>query len=167
MYAIRLAKREESKELSRLKRVVWEETYRGIYPDEKLDNYDYDEHEKKFERIIDNPDVRLYVVSDNGRLVGYMDYGVPFRKFLDYEQEIGLLYLKKECKGKGIGRELFNLGYNGIKNNGYNRFFISCNKYNVNALKFYEKMGGRVVHIDDDNDEDKSIVQVKFEYSIK
>lgn len=163
---IRLASLNDCRDLSFLKRVVWEETYRGIYPDWKLDNYDYDEHEKKFIKIVNNPDVLLYVVEDLGKLVGYMDYGVPYRKYSDYEQEIGLLYLKKEYKGQGLGRKLFNMGYDGIKSNGYNRFFISCNKYNVGALKFYERMGGKVIHVDEDN-EDRSLVQVKFHFDIR
>lgn len=165
MYRIRLARLSDCRELSYLKRIVWEETYRGIYPDSKLDNYDYDEHENKFVKIVNNPDVLLYVVEYLGKLVGYMDYGIPYRKYLDYEQEIGLLYLKKEYKGIGLGRKLFTMGYNGIKLNGYNRFFISCNKYNINALNFYEKMGGRVIHIDEDNP-DKSLVQIKFHFDI-
>ncbi len=58
------------------------------------------------------------------------------------------------------------LGYNEIKNNGYNKFFISCNKYNTNARKFYEKMGGKLVAEYEDND-NKRIVQVKYHYDIK
>ena len=59
------------------------------------------------------------------------------------------------------------MGYEGIKFNGVDRFFISCNKYNVGALKFYERMGGKIVHVDEDNDEDKSLVQVKFHFDIR
>lgn len=44
--------------------------------------------------------------------------------------------------------------------------FVCCNKYNVPAQKFYERMGGSIIHIDDDN-EDMSIPQIKFLYKIK
>lgn len=53
-----------------------------------------------------------------------------------------------------------------IKSNGYSEFFISCNKYNTNARKFYEKMGGKLIAEDEDND-NKRIVQVKYYYDIK
>ena len=102
-YNIRLAKFTDCSTLSIIKRKVWETTYRGIYPDEKLDNYDYRKHEEKF---ID------------------------------------------------------------IREKGVNEFFISCNKYNINGQKFYEKMGGKIINIDEDNI-DKSIPQVKFHYDIK
>ena len=46
-----------------------------------------------------------------------------------------------------------------------NLFLISCNKYNLPAQGFYEKMGGKKVYIDDDMG-NKSIPQIKYEYII-
>ena len=37
----RLARINDSYDLSYLKKEVWETTYRGIYDDEVIDNYDY------------------------------------------------------------------------------------------------------------------------------
>lgn len=165
MYIIRLAKEGDCDKLSVLKHQVWNETYRGIYSDEKIDNYDYKKNIDKFLGIVNNPNIELYVVEDNGVLVGYMDYGMPYRSYKDYEQEIGLLYLLKEYQNKGIGKELFNIAFNKIKENGYKEFFISCNKYNINAQYFYKRMGGIIDQIDEDNN-DKSIPQVKFLYRV-
>ena len=165
-YKIRLATIDDCEALARLKHDVWKTTYTGIYDDKKINEFDYEKHKGKFMTIVNKPDVYLYVVEDNGKLIGYMDYGVPFRPLGDYEQEIGLLYVSKEYQGKGIGRELFNLAYNKIKEAGYKEFFISCNKYNYPAQKFYEKMGGEIIKIDEDN-EDKTIPQVHFLYKIK
>ena len=76
-----------------------------------------------------------------------------------------VLYLLKEYQRKGIGKRLFNIAANKIKESGYNEFFICCNKYNINAQEFYKKMGGIIDEIDDENI-DKSIPQVKFIYKI-
>ncbi len=165
-YSIRKATKNDVKNLAILKQKVWDETYRGIYSDDIIDNFDYEKSEESFQSLINNKDISFYVVESNEELVGYMDVGIPIRKFDNYEQEIGLLYLRKDFQKIGIGKELFVLGYNKIKNNGYNKFFISCNKYNTNARKFYEKMGGQLVAEDDDN-ENKRIVQVKYHYDIK
>lgn len=164
-YSIRFATENDCEELSKLKHDVWNETYRGIYPDEKIDNFDYEANKNTFIKIVNNPEIVLYVVEHNGKLVGYMDYGTPFRPFQDFKQEIGLLYLLKVCQGTGLGKKLFYIAYNKIKEKGYKEFFISCNKYNYPAHKFYEKMGGKIIHIDEDN-EDKSIPQVKYLYKI-
>lgn len=164
-YIIRLATENDCEELSYLKHQVWDETYRGIYPDEKIDKFDYEKNKNSFINIVNNHEIELYVVEYNGKLVGYMDYGTPYRPFRDFKQEIGLLYLLKLCQGTGLGRKLFNIAYNKIKEKGYKDFFISCNKYNYPARKFYEKIGGKIIHVDEDN-EDKSIPQVKFLYEI-
>lgn len=164
-YKIRLAIENDCQELSKLKHTVWQTTYRGIYSDGKIDDFDFEKNKNKFMDIIKNPDIELYVVEYNEKLIGYVDYGVPLRPFENYKQEIGLLYILKEYQGLGIGRKLFDLAYNKIKEKGYGEFFISCNKYNIPAQKFYEKMGGRIVDIDKDS-EDKSIPQVRFLYNV-
>lgn len=61
---------------------------------------------------------------------------------------------------------MFNFAYEQIKNAGVKKFFISCNKFNINAQKFYEKMGGTIVHVDED-DANSGVPQVKFEYFIR
>ena len=164
-YIIRLAREDDLDSLVKLKHAVWDSTYRGIYPDRMIDDYDYEKHLNKFKKIMSNPDVELFVVESDGKLIGYMEYGVPIRPFKEYEQEIGLLYVLKEYQGMGIGRELFDLAYRKIKENGYDEFFISCNKYNVKAQGFYEKMGGELINTDEDN-EDKTIPQKTFLYKI-
>lgn len=164
-YIIRLAVENDCKELSKLKKLVWETTYRGIYPDEKLDNYDYEKNEETFRKIINNNDIELYVIESNGNIIGYMDYGKPSTPFRDYKQEIGLLYLLKDYQKKGIGKKLFLLAYSKMKNKGYNNFFVSCNKYNLQAQKFYESMGGKIVHVDEDAI-DKSISKIKYHFDI-
>ena len=116
-YIIRFATKDDCDELSRLKQQVWDETYRGIYDDSKIDNFDFEKNSAKFLNTVNNPDIELYVVEDNNRLVGYMDCGVPFRPYKNYKQEIGLLYLLKEYQKMGIGKALFNLAYNRIKEN--------------------------------------------------
>ena len=164
-YKIRKTTKNDVEELSRLKQIMWMQTYRGIYSDDVIDNFDYEKHKNKFLKLIDNPDINFYVVESDNKLIGYMTYGLPTRPFRDYEQEIGLLYLLKEYQRNGIGRELFNIAFNGIKEKGYKEFFISCNKYNINAQAFYKKMGGEVIYIDEDNI-DKSIPQMYFLYKL-
>lgn len=165
-YKIELATFNDCKEISRLKRQVWEETYRGIYPDSKIDNYDFAANEEKFKSIIENNDINLYVVLDGNKIIAYMSEGKPVRPFENYSQEIGLLYILQKYHKQGIGTNLFNLAKQNIKARGYKNFIISCNKYNFNAQKFYTKMGGKIIKIDEDN-EDKSLPQIKFEYTNK
>ena len=164
-YIIREAKESDVKELSHLKLDIWETCYRGIYPDEKFENYDFKKEEDKFKNIMLMDYETLLVVEDNNKLVAYVAFGYPIREYKDFKREIGLLYILKEYRHLGLGRELFNKAYESIKNEGYREFFISCNKYNTDARAFYEKMGGELIDIDEDN-VDKSLPQVKYLYTI-
>ena len=60
-YIIRLATEKDCVELSKLKQRVWNETYRGIYSDEKIDNYDF---KNVLKRIIgiDKIDIICYYI---------------------------------------------------------------------------------------------------------
>ncbi len=84
-YKIRLAKKTDVKNLSLLRQEVWDETFRGIYNDDIIDNYDYEEAEKFFLNTINNEKISFYVVESKDELVGYMDVGYPTREFEGYE----------------------------------------------------------------------------------
>lgn len=160
---IRIATNEDCRSLAILKRRVWETTYRGIYPDEKLDKYDIDLNENKFKDMIKQQSQKLIVVLNDSEIIGYMSYGKILRAFDEHTHDIGLLYLEKEYQGKGIGLDLFQFAKNELKNQGVTEFIVSCNKYNLSSQQFYKKMGGQIIKVDEDN-EDKSIPQVKFQF---
>ena len=160
---IRIARDEDCRSLATLKRRVWETTYRGIYPDEKLDKYDIDLNENKFKNMIKQKSQKLFVVLNESEIIGYMSCGKIMRAFDEHTHDIGLLYLAKEYQGKGIGLDLFQFAKMELKNQGVTEFIVSCNKYNLPAQHFYKKMGGKIIKIEEDN-EDKSIPQVKFQF---
>ena len=166
MIKIREATLADCGSLSKLKLSVWKTTYCGIYPKKKFDEYDFIANKNKFENLVNNPDVQLFVVCDDSEVIGYMSCGALMRPFENYKQEIGLLYVSKDYQKIGLGRKLFDLAVLCIKKNGYDTFIVSCNKYNLKAQNFYAKMGGKIVHTDEDN-EDKSLPQVKFLYKVK
>lgn len=163
---IRIATEKDCRDLSILKRAVWETTYRGIYPDKKLDSYDIDLNENKFKSIVEKQAQKLFIVLENSRIVGYMSCGEILRPFDKYTHDIGLLYLLKDYQGKGLGSRLFNLAKDELQSQGITEFIVSCNKYNLSAQQFYTKMGGKIIKTDEDNDKDKSMPQVKFLFLI-
>ena len=147
---------EDCLELSILKGQVWNTTYKGIYPDEKLSGYDIAKNESIFQNIVCNPDIELFVALDNQKIVGLMTCGKPYRPFMDFQQEIGLLYILKEYQRKGIGKTFFEIARNQMKANRYTKFFLSVNSKNFDAQKFYEAMGGVTIYQDE--------VSIKYSY---
>lgn len=49
--------------IAELKGVVWNTTYKGIYPDEKLIGYDVKKNEQIMQTIVNNPEIELYVAT--------------------------------------------------------------------------------------------------------
>ena len=49
-----------------------------------------------------------------------------------------------------------------MKKNNCKEFIISCNKYNFNAQKFYQKMGGKIDSIDEDKKDGSSQIHYYF-----
>ena len=149
---------EDCLELSILKGQVWNTTYKDIYSEEKLSGYDIAKNESIFQNIVNNPDIELFVALDNQKIVGLTTCGKPYRPFMDFQQEIALLYILKEYQRQGIGKAFFEIARVQVKENGYTEFFLSVNSKNFDAQKFYEAMGGVTIYQDE--------VSIKYSYQV-
>ena len=141
----RKATLEDCLAIATLKGIVWNTTYKGIYSEESLKNYDILRNQKIFENIIQNPYIELYVAICNEEIVGFMTYGKPFKPFMDFQQEIGMLYILQEYQRQGIGRTFLNIARQQTSQNGYNKFCVAVNKKNYSAQVFYCAMGGDTI----------------------
>ncbi|MFI3210678.1 MAG: GNAT family N-acetyltransferase [Peptostreptococcaceae bacterium] len=90
---------------------MWENTYKNIYPQKKLDEYNINLNEIKFKTFIKNTQ-KLYVVLNDKKIIGYISFDEILRTFENYTHDIGLLYLLKEYQGIGLGKKLFNFAKN-------------------------------------------------------
>lgn len=136
---------EDCRSIAELKGIVWNTTYKGIYSDETLLGYDVAKNEMIMQSIIKNPEIEVYVATDNDKIVGFMTCGTPYTPFMDYKQEVGLLYILKEYQRQGIGTKFFEIAREQVKKAGYNAFILAVNSQNINAIQFYLKMNGRIV----------------------
>lgn len=143
--AYRKATTEDCYSIAELKGIVWNTTYKGIYPNEKLSGYDINKNEQILQNIVNNPEIEIYVATDFGKIVGFMTCGKPYKPFRHYEQEVGLLYILKEYQKQGIGKGFFELARKQVKEAGYKEFMVAVNSQNENAIQFYLAMGGKIV----------------------
>ena len=56
--------------LAKLKRRVWQETYTGIYPAQKLLEFDEAQHAEKFRRLITDPANQVVLLREEGQDAG-------------------------------------------------------------------------------------------------
>jgi len=158
MIHYRKAEMKDCREIAVLKGIVWNTTYKGIYSEESLDNYDIPKNQKIFEQIVANPEIEVYVAAHDDRIVGFMTFGRPYKPIEGFAQEIGMLYIFKEYQRQGIGSRFFEIARKHAKENGYDKFCVSVNRKNYNAQEFYRKKGGKIVS--------ESETQLRFGYSI-
>ena len=149
--------------LAETRRLVWDTTYRGIYPDEMIDRFDYAWHMARDRRRMEDPKQSFYLVMDGEYCVGYFYYGTPHVDYKDFAFCLNSLYFLPQYRGHGLGRRAFEFVKNACREQGYDKFFNGCNVHNLKAQGFYRKMGGTVGKIDSGHS-NKAEDQMYFEY---
>ena len=72
-------KPEHARELAEMRRSVWLTTYRGIYPDKMLDEFDYPFHDAKNLSMINSKDFSVFFITANSEKAGYLILQKPIR----------------------------------------------------------------------------------------
>ncbi len=143
MIELRKAAVEDAYLLASTRHIVWQETYRGIYPDEMLDHYDLESRAQQDAQRISDPRHHYYLFLDEKECVGYFSYG-PYNYgcYKDFNLCLNNLYIRKEYKGHGLGRKAFENLQSFCQKHGIIKFFCGCNVHNHAAAAFYLHMGG-------------------------
>ncbi len=94
-------KPEEAQELSDLRRRAWSTTYRGIFPDEMIDHFDYAFHNERNRMILHSENYAVYFLVYGTENIGHLTLRKkdPLR--------LQSLYLLEEYRRKGIGTMAF------------------------------------------------------------
>lgn len=140
------ATQSDAQTISKLRQKVWSTTYRGIFPDEMIDQFDYSWHEERDLARIRSGDYMVCCITASGESIGYVIVGTKEPLVLQS------LYILPEYQRHGIGRMVFAWIRNYCKNNGIAAFICHCHPENKNALAFYQKMGGRIIARDENGD---------------
>lgn len=141
------AKENDAMTIIELRRQVWAATYRGIYPDSMIDDFDYAWHKKKELQRIKHPSYNVYLITKDTHRIGYL---TTHKTDVITLQS---LYIITEYQHQGIGKQAFDFVIEYCKRNNVHSFICHCVPENHNARLFYERMGGKIVAEDLGNDE--------------
>ena len=146
---LRRAQPDDAALLARAQQAAWAATYRGIYPDERIDAYDYEAHTARWRARIEDARQEVYLILDGADCAGYWNWGAPRHgAYRDLTVCLNALYLLPPYQHRGIGRTIFDWLHRQARARGARGFFCGCSLYNLPARRFYEKMGGTVGRID-------------------
>lgn len=144
---IKRAKTEDASEIAKVAAYSWLHSYKGLIDEDYLNDKISEERLKystnKTKALVENTD-KYFVATVDNKVVGFVYYEKSSEeKYTDYGY-LEAIYLSEEYKGLGIGKMLFSVAVNGLKDMGYNKFYLHCLTGNK-TLGFYEKYTGVVV----------------------
>ena len=146
----------------------WQTAYRGILEDAFLDNMNRDVEISKRKDDIENEN-NIFVAEVEGNIVAfclYRDYIKDTESYPNYDCEISSLYVTNNFKRKGIGKKLMKKVIKYLKEQGKSKMILGCLKDNYPSRAFYEKMGGKIIKIDQIEFGNKKYDLAIYEYNI-
>ena len=129
--------------ISTLRQKIWDTTYRGIYPDTVIDDFNYDWHQQRDLKKISDPSFTVCLIRHGDEDIGY---------FIFQHTGSGVwlhsLYVLREYQHRGIGKQAFAILKDYCREKGISCFACNCSPHNENAMQFYRRMGGVVTKTD-------------------
>ena len=131
--------------VTKTRQTVWAQTYRGIYPDEMIDSYDWDHHLQRDTQLMSSSEHQYYLFMDGSECIGYFSFGpYNYGHYLDFDLCLNSLYICQPYQRQGLGRLAFDILSDYCRSNHIPKFFCGCNIHNLPAQGFYRHMGGKV-----------------------
>lgn len=152
---LRNAHLSDAKRLAEINKLCWQKNYRGIVPDQFLDNLSLTEKRiERFKEQIKESDIYLCALQNN-QIVGYLSAYKEKNENRPAPYEIRYLYIHPDFQHQGIGQKLFHAFMEKINHQSFYLYMLDGNK---NGTKFYQKMGGHRLH---QFDQDTEVLNLK------
>lgn len=146
-HIIRRMKIDDCKDATHVITLAWNETYKGIVPDEVLEKMFHNEEErteKLKKRLKENKNLHQFILEVDHKIVGIMNVGLSEEKDFDHCGEIYAIYILKEYHGNHYGKELVEVGIQELKSMNCDKMLIACLEKNP-TNEFYKHIGGKFI----------------------
>jgi len=157
---VRVAKKEDVRQIAEILVEDWKKAYRGIMDNEFLDSMSVDNRYeieiKRYEKFI--------VAADTNMILGYAWLETADGDTADCE--IVALYVRYAYRKNGIGKLLLRDAVNRFREMGKKRMIIWCLKNNDESRRFYEKTGGKAFQSGFHNWGGKEYEMISYLYDI-
>lgn len=126
----------------------WRNVYKGVLKDETLEGLDAEVLTKEWVDGIErpeSPDIRIWVLSDNGSIVGYSRTGPNRDSDIGDASvaEVYGFYTHPNAWGSGAGSLMMDGVLNDFRERGFQSSTLWVVDENPRARRFYEKKGWR------------------------
>ena len=142
---IRTATIDDAPAIAQVHVASWRSTYRTLLPSDFLDSLTEANYADRWRRFIGEGSSRVYVLEDEGMLVGFASGGRERAGETGYTGELYAIYILDGSQRRGHGRELVRAVVDGLREMGLDDMIIWVLRDNQAARLFYERLGGQYV----------------------
>lgn len=122
----------------------WRTTYKGIIPDDFLNNLSYEQRTELWIHNIGRKNNFILVAeSTEGEIIDFADFWKRETNTIPNSSDLTSIYLLEEYQGKGMGRKLLERLFLKIKQLGYQSIFVEVLAENKTRY-FYEYYGAKL-----------------------
>ena len=143
-YIIRKNELKDQEQMAHIKIDGWRNTYDKIIAARYLNELDYKKQTERYIASFDEYKDLVLVAVRGDEVLGYSCFQL-YDKEHNFDAELVSLYIKPSEKNKGIGTKLLKRTMKELKENYKTNMIVWCLSDNVNAIRFYEKLGGKKV----------------------
>jgi ribosomal protein S18 acetylase RimI-like enzyme len=168
-FSLRRATAADGAELGRIQFECWHETYAGLVPDELLAGMCSVRRGRVWEEMLTEPsaysDLAAYIAEREGQVLGFGCFGRQADTSLlhkGYDGEISSIYLLKSVQRCGLGTALMQRMALDLQKRGCAGAALWVLRENIQARRFYERLGG--VPVAEKKDERPSGVLIEVGY---
>lgn len=120
----------------------WKSAYKTIIPNSILDDISIEKRENYFRKALSEKSEEDVLIFNKNNPVGFLTLGKCRDNDSDnYWGEICGIYLLPSYWNQGIGTKLINWGISELKSRSFTKISLWVLEENINAQKFYEKIG--------------------------
>ena len=139
---VRLAVVDDAAAIARVHVASWRTTYRGLLPDEFLASLGEEPYTERWSRVIADGSSRVFVVDENGDVVGFASCGRERAGEVGFAGELYAIYVLDSAQRQGHGRQLVHAVAGALLEMRLNDMIVWVLRDNTHARHFYERLGG-------------------------
>ncbi|MFJ7887647.1 GNAT family N-acetyltransferase [Lysinibacillus xylanilyticus] len=142
---IRKANSQDAQDIGKVHVDSWRTTYKGILPDDFLNNLSYEQRTELWKKnISDATNYVLVAENEQNEIIGFATGATRKTNSVPNATDLTSIYLLEEYQGIGIGKQLLTEIFAYFKLKGYEKVFVEVLAENK-TRNFYEYYGAQYV----------------------